>query len=102
MASAVALIELQTGHALILITLIAAPVAAIAFAASGPAWRAIGKGRFAINEQPPTAASPRRSPEEALREEVRQLVVSRNERRARNGEDPLDVEAETERQLADL
>jgi hypothetical protein len=33
---------------------------------------------------------------------VRRLVVARNERRARRGEEPLDVEAETERQLQDF
>jgi hypothetical protein len=37
-----------------------------------------------------------------LRAEVRSLVIARNERRARRGEEPLDVEAETDRQLADL
>jgi hypothetical protein len=37
-----------------------------------------------------------------LREEVRQLVVARNERRQRQGKDPLDVEKEIERQLRDL
>ncbi len=40
--------------------------------------------------------------DDALREEVRQLVVARNERRARRGEAPLDVDAEVERQLRDL
>lgn len=38
----------------------------------------------------------------ALAEEVRQLVVARNERRARRGERPLDVEAEIQRTLAEL
>jgi hypothetical protein len=33
---------------------------------------------------------------------VRQLVVAHNERRARQGLEPLDVAAETERQLAEL
>jgi hypothetical protein len=37
-----------------------------------------------------------------LRAEVRQLVLSRNERRMRRGQEPLDVEAETDRQLADF
>ena len=37
-----------------------------------------------------------------LREEVRQLVRARNERRMRRGEQPLDVEAEVKRQLRDL
>jgi hypothetical protein len=38
----------------------------------------------------------------ALREEVRQLVIARNERRLARGQEPLDVDAEVERQLADL
>ena len=37
-----------------------------------------------------------------LVEEVRQIVVARNHRRLRKGEEPLDVEAEIERQLRDL
>ena len=37
-----------------------------------------------------------------LRDEVRQLVVARNARRARRGEPPLDVEPEVERQLREL
>jgi hypothetical protein len=43
-----------------------------------------------------------RTGESALREEVRQLVVARNERRAARGEAPLDVEAEIDRQLRDI
>jgi hypothetical protein len=38
----------------------------------------------------------------ALREEVRQLVIARNERRAARGETALDVEAEVDRQLREL
>ena len=38
----------------------------------------------------------------ALRVEVRQLVIARNERRAARGEPPLDVEAEVERQMRRL
>jgi hypothetical protein len=37
-----------------------------------------------------------------LVEEVRQLVVARNERRLRQGKEPLDVEEEVERQLREL
>jgi len=47
----------------------------------------------------PTAGARQRA---ELRAEVRHLVVSRNERRMRRGVEPLDVEAETERQLADF
>ena len=38
----------------------------------------------------------------ALRLEVRQLAIARNERRAARGEPPLDVEAEVERQMQQL
>jgi hypothetical protein len=38
----------------------------------------------------------------ALRVEVRQLVIARNERRAAKGQPPLDVEAEVERQMEQL
>ncbi len=37
-----------------------------------------------------------------LREEIRQVVVANNERRERRGEEPLEVEAEIERRLAEL
>jgi hypothetical protein len=40
--------------------------------------------------------------DDALRDEVRQLVEARNERRMRRGEEPLDVDAEVERQLREL
>jgi hypothetical protein len=37
-----------------------------------------------------------------LAEEVRQLVVASNERRVRQGKEPLDVDQEVERQLREL
>ncbi len=47
-------------------------------------------------------AGPSLGDDKVLREEVRQLVVARNERRERQGKKPLDVEKEIERQLRDL
>ncbi|HEU4735730.1 MAG TPA: hypothetical protein VFS48_01730 [Solirubrobacterales bacterium] len=44
----------------------------------------------------------KRNLDEKLRSEVRALVIARNERRMRRGEEPLDVEAEVERQVADF
>jgi hypothetical protein len=40
--------------------------------------------------------------EPALEDEARQLVMTRNERRVRKGEAPLDIEAEVRRTLAEL
>ncbi len=49
------------------------------------------------------APAPSADPETAaIREEIRQVVVARNESRIRRGEHPLDVDAEVERMLADL
>jgi hypothetical protein len=44
----------------------------------------------------------RRRQDAALRMEVRQLVIARNERRAARGEPPLDVDAEVDRQMEQL
>jgi hypothetical protein len=49
--------------------------------------------------EPPAIAT---KADPALVAEIRQLVVARNERRARQGKDPLDVDAEIARQLRDL
>ena len=96
------LIDIQAGFVLTLITLLVAPIAAVAFARSGPAWKAIGKGPLAIEEPPPEAESSADQEEAALRVEVRQMVEAANARRARRGESPVDVCEETERRLADL
>jgi hypothetical protein len=47
-------------------------------------------------------AGKKRNLDEKLRAEVRALVIARNERRMRRGEEPLDVEAEVQRQVADF
>ena len=53
-------------------------------------------------DDPDAAPDERSRQDAALRLEVRQLVIARNERRAARGEPPLDVEAEVDRQLRDL
>jgi hypothetical protein len=148
-----AAIGISSGMAMLLITIVVLPIAAVSFARSGRAWRGIGGGPFSIEQSPPSSRSTapagvdraeqemearqmleakayrrRRRGEgeeidvdaevarlldldaegsggghdEELRAEVRALVIARNERRARRGEEPLDIEAETDRQLADL
>ena len=150
MASAAALLPaLSNGDVIMLVVLLAIPVAAIAFAVgAGNRFDEIGKGGFGLEleqrrpaedarlrreagsdavsdaevrqmleaqglpaacprrgahstSMPSSSAcspsSRRRSPDlgdAGLREEVRQLVIARNERRQRQGKEPLDVEAE--------
>ncbi|MGB2711775.1 MAG: hypothetical protein WBC33_09680 [Conexibacter sp.] len=63
-------------------------------------WRASAYeeiGRSALAE--PEASQP---PATNIEDEVRALVIARNERRARRGEAPLDVAAEVERELREL
>ena len=90
---------MEAGYVLIIIVLVALPVAAIAFATgAGRALSEIGKGAFAIDKEevaqkgssgPVTAAS--REEREA---EIRQMVEASSYRREARGESPLDVDAE--------
>ncbi len=102
MAPAALSIAISDGTVLALITLIVAPIAAIAFARAGPAWKSIGQGPLALSERAPERQAPPAEREAELRAEVRQFVLAANERRRRRGEAPLDVAAETRRRLADF
>ena len=63
------------------------------------AGREPARHRSGDEAAPRAGASPASGIDSELREEVRQLVVARNERRMRQGKPPLDVEAEIRRQL---
>jgi hypothetical protein len=97
------LIDIQAGFVLTLITLIALPVALIAFARTGPLWQSIGKGPFAIEQEmpPPSRISQPELPvDRKLQEaEARQMLEAKSYRRQQRGEAPLDVEAEVTRLL---
>ena len=85
------------GTVLIVITLVVLPIAAVAFARSGPLWRSIGRGPFAIDQDLPPRAS--RGPAQAVdpaiqAAEARQMLEARSYRLQRRGEAPLDVDAE--------
>jgi hypothetical protein len=89
-------VALDYGTVMILIVVVAIPVAAIAFASSGTALRSLGKGPFAIDRELPTqgmAPPPPISPK--MREaEVRQMLEAKSYRRQARGQAPLDVDAE--------
>src|SRR3954452_23330378 len=81
--------------ALILITLVVVPIAAISFARSGGAWREIGKGGLSIEEPPPPPPAGGGTIDRAAQEaEARQMLEAKAYRRRRDGLPPLDVEAE--------
>lgn len=83
------------GTVLIVLAVLAAVAAAASYWRSGDAYRDIGRESELLRQEPPAA-------DVSLRDEVRQLVVARNERRLRQGKEPLDVEEEVDRQLRDL
>ena len=91
---------MDNGTVLVMITVVVLPVAAIAFARSGGAWRQIGKGEFAIEQEPaprrPESAPVQRAVQEA---EARQMLEARSYRRQRAGQEPLDVDSELRKLL---
>jgi hypothetical protein len=102
MGSAIAAIAIESGYVLAAITLVALPIAAVAFARSGPAWRSIGKGPFSIEQElPPPRVGGGEPPvdPEVQAAEARQMVEAQSFRRERRGEAALDVDAEVARLL---
>lgn len=90
-------IGIQSGYVLAAITLFTLPIAATAFARSGPAWQGVGKGPFAIEgaTPPPRLATPEPPVDRAQQAaEARQMIEAKSYRRQRRGEPALDVETE--------
>jgi hypothetical protein len=95
-------VALSTGEVLIVICLIAIPIAALAFATVGPLLEQLGKGRFALRmERPPPEAGAAGGSDEERAAEIRQMVAAKAYRQENRGERPLDVDAETRRLLDD-
>jgi hypothetical protein len=92
-----ALTNVQSGYALVAITLFILPIAAFSFARSGAAWDEIGKGRFGVMHSMPAPrlAQPAQPLDKAAQAaEARQMLEAKSYRRLQRGEPPLDVEAE--------
>jgi hypothetical protein len=82
------------------VVIVAAIVAVVTLFLRGKAYDQIGRGGLSIRDE-----VPRREPTGAVAvrerdDEIRQMLAARNERRARRGEAPLDVEAELARLTA--
>lgn len=92
-----ALTTVQSGYALVAITLFILPIAAFSFARSGTAWEEIGKGRFGVMHSMPAPrlTQPAQPLDKAAQEaEARQMLEAKSYRRLQRGEPPLDVDAE--------
>ena len=93
---------------LLIVVIGGAVVAVITFLGTGKLYDQIGRGGLSLREDddgrggtfgsgaPPTGAAAVRERDD----EIRQLLTARNERRARRGEPPIDVDAELQRLTA--
>jgi hypothetical protein len=77
------------------VCILAVIVAFGALIASRKTWEDYGKGRFVMDHDKPSHAGVAERDDE-----IRQLLEARNERRARRGEEPIDVDAELARLTA--
>ena len=95
--------DLDNGKIMILIVILVAPLAALAFATVGTALKTLGKGQWAIDrELPPSRGLTDSSvavPRSVREAEIRQMVEAKSYRREARGEPALDIEAEVERLL---
>jgi hypothetical protein len=96
-------VEDAFGYVIFGVVIVAAIVAIATLGSSRRAYDQIGRGQMSLRDG--TDRGPERAPTGAiaLRErddEVRQMLEARNERRARRGQPPLDVEDELRRLTA--
>jgi hypothetical protein len=88
------------GIVIFVVVIVAAIVAVLTLFGRAKAYDQIGRGGLSLNDEPtpkaPTGAVATRERDD----EIRQMLAARNERRARRGEAPLDVEAELTRLTA--
>jgi hypothetical protein len=92
------------GIVLVVVVVLAAIVAIVTLGGFGRAYDEIGRGGLSLGDG---SDRPAREPTPAMAAgerdaEIRQMLEARNARRVRQGQEPLDVEAEVERRLRDL
>jgi hypothetical protein len=94
---------IDNGTVLALITVVVLPIAAVAFARSGPLWRDIGRGPLAIDQDLPPRGrgAPALPTDPAIQAaEARQMLEAKSYRRQRRGDPAIDVESELREALA--
>jgi hypothetical protein len=105
MALPLALTALQKGAVVLAFTGIAAPLIGLLLKRVGGGWETMGGGPFAILNESPRRRGPlgaEQAVDPAIQAaEVRQMLEAKSERQRKRGEAPLDVDAETERLLAE-
>jgi hypothetical protein len=87
------------GTIIIVVSIVAVIVAALSYWGSGRVYSGIGASDLVMERESSAAAAPDSA---EAREEIRQMLEAKSARRQARGEEPLDVEAEVERQLRSL
>jgi parvulin-like peptidyl-prolyl isomerase len=85
--------EAAFGTVLIVVVIVAAVIAIATFVSLPKVYDQIGRGGLSLRDGP----GPSSGDAGARDEEIRQMLDARNARRARQGREPLDVEAELAR-----
>jgi hypothetical protein len=98
--AASALTAVSNGEVIIIVVLVVAPIAAIAFAGAGAVYRQIGRGAFAMDHERGGADVGTAMARAAHEAEIRQMLTAKAFRQRERGETPIDVEAELERLTA--
>ena len=80
-----------------IVLIVAAVIALAAMATSGKAWDEVGKDRLLMERDAPSPGAGSGAALHERDEEIRQMLEARNARRARRGEEPVDVEQELRR-----
>jgi hypothetical protein len=90
------------GTVLVLIVLLALPIAAVLFVGAFGLLEQLGQGGLSVDDGPLPPAPPLHTPAGRMEreEEIRQLVQARHDRQRARGEQPVDVEREVTRLLA--
>lgn len=84
-----------------IIVIVIAVIAIAGMASSGKAWEDVGKGRLSMDHDVrPGGRSTSVAATHERDEEIRQMLEARNARRARRGEQPVDIEQELRRLTA--
>jgi hypothetical protein len=96
-------LAITNGEVILIVVFVAIPIAAITFIGAGAAFRQIGKGQFAIEQEMPqsTVSAPPPASGEVREAEIRQMVEAKAYRQQARGESPVDIEAEVQRLLDD-
>jgi hypothetical protein len=93
-------LALSNGEAILLIVLAAIPIGALTFAlGAGGAYRQIGKGQFAVefeHDLPQSTDAEETASAEIREAEVRQMLEAKAYRQQTRGEQPLNVDANSQ------